>query len=253
MIVLENIRKSFNGVEVLKSISATFQPGKVNMIIGASGSGKSVLMKCMVGIIEPNSGAIYYDEQNFIAIDKNAKKTIRQQIGMLFQGSALFDSMTVENNILFPLRMFRKNMPRDEMMQKINASLKDVGLEGANKKFAGELSGGMKKRVGIARAIILNPKYLYVDEPNSGLDPLTSLKIDDLIVELTQKYNTTTIVNTHDMNSVMEIGDYILFIHKGEKCWEGDKKSILTTDNETLNQFVFSSVFMKNFRDQSNP
>lgn len=251
MIELKNIRKSFGDVEVLKGISATFLPGKINMIIGASGSGKSVLMKSMVGIHQPSSGEILYDGLDFTKLSKQEKKPIRTQIGMLFQNSALFDSMNVEENILFPLNMFTK-LSKAEKLDKVNFTLEQVGLTGSNKKYPGELSGGMMKRVGIARAIILNPKYLYCDEPNSGLDPLTAIKIDELIKEITVEYQTITIINSHDMNSVMETGDYIMYIYKGEKCWEGDKKDILKTDNEILNDFVFSSVFLKDFKRRKN-
>lgn len=249
-IVLINIRKSFGDAEILKGISAQFSAGKVNCVIGASGSGKSVLMKCMVGIHKPNSGKILYDNLDFVPLTADEKKPTRRQIGMLFQGSALFDSMTVEENVAFPIKMFEGTQSPAEILTRVNHALERVGLAGSNHKFAGELSGGMMKRVGIARAIILNPKYLYCDEPNSGLDPLTAQKIDELIQEITVEYNTTTIINTHDMNSVMEIGDYILFLHQGEKCWEGNKKDILTTDNEILNNFVFSTVFLKDFKQK---
>jgi phospholipid/cholesterol/gamma-HCH transport system ATP-binding protein len=247
MIELKNIRKSFGEQEVLKGISATFMPGKVNMIIGASGSGKSVLMKTMVGLIVPTSGEVLLDGQNFYLLEDDAKKEIREKIGMLFQGAALFSSMTVEENVILPLKMF-SNRSKSEMLDRVNTVLERVGLSGNNKKFPSEISGGMQKRVGIARAIVLNPSYLFCDEPNSGLDPLTSIKIDALIQEITQEYNITTVVNTHDMNSVMEIGDYILFAHKGEKAWEGNKSDILLSDNETLNQFVFATQFLQEFK-----
>lgn len=248
MIELVDIRKSFGQQEVLKGISAKFTPGKVNMIIGASGSGKSVLMKTMVGLFEPTSGKVLFDGEDFSSLSKEDKKPIREKIGMLFQSAALFSSMTVEQNVMLPLRMFSKSS-HVEMLDRVNFVLERVGLAGNNAKFPSEISGGMQKRVGIARAIVLNPSYLFCDEPNSGLDPLTSIKIDQLILEITQEYNITTVINTHDMNSVMEIGDYILFAHKGEKCWEGNKEDILKSDNPILNQFVFASEFLRVYRE----
>lgn len=248
MIELVDIRKSFGQQEVLKGISAKFSPGKVNMIIGASGSGKSVLMKTMVGLFEPTSGNVLFDGQDFSSLSKEDKKPIREKIGMLFQSAALFSSMTVEQNVMLPLRMFSRSS-QSEMLDRVNFVLERVGLAGNNSKFPSEISGGMQKRVGIARAIVLNPSYLFCDEPNSGLDPLTSIKIDQLILEITQEYNITTVINTHDMNSVMEIGDYILFAHKGEKCWEGNKEDILKSDNPILNQFVFASEFLRVYKE----
>lgn len=248
MIELVDIRKSFGQQEVLKGISAKFSPGKVNMIIGASGSGKSVLMKTMVGLFEPTSGKVLFDGQDFSSLSKEDKKPIREKIGMLFQSAALFSSMTVEQNVMLPLRMFSRSS-QSEMLDRVNFVLERVGLAGNNSKFPSEISGGMQKRVGIARAIVLNPSYLFCDEPNSGLDPLTSIKIDQLILEITQEYNITTVINTHDMNSVMEIGDYILFAHKGEKCWEGNKEDILKSDNPILNQFVFASEFLRVYKE----
>jgi phospholipid/cholesterol/gamma-HCH transport system ATP-binding protein len=239
--------KTFGDQPVLKGISAVFKPGKVNMVIGASGSGKSVLMKSMVGVFSIDEGQILYDEQDFSKMNRSERRPILQEVGMLFQNSALFDSMNVESNVMFPLTMFG-GMTVKERENRVNEVLARVGLEGSNSKFPGELSGGMMKRVGIARAIILNPKYLYCDEPNSGLDPKTAIVIDDLIKEITEEYQMTTIINSHDMNSVMEIGDHIIFIHKGIKQWEGDKQSIVRTDDEILNDFVFSSVFLKEFR-----
>lgn len=250
MIEIKNIRKSFGDRPVLNDISISLLPGKVNMIIGASGSGKSVLMKLMVGLQQPDSGEILYDGADFVQMDRREKSEIRQQIGMLFQNSALFDSMTVEENVLFPLKMFNPKSP-SENLKRVNFCLERVGLSNTNHLYPAEISGGMKKRVGIARAIVLNPKYLFCDEPNSGLDPLTSILIDELIKEITTEFKITTIVNSHDMNSVMEIGDKIVYIYKGNKEWEGDKANILSTDNERLNQFVFATTFLQQFRDKS--
>lgn len=250
MIEIKNIRKTFGDRPVLNDISISLLPGKVNMIIGASGSGKSVLMKLMVGLQQPDAGEILYDGADFVRMDRQEKSEIRQQIGMLFQNSALFDSMTVEENVLFPLKMFNPKSPA-ENLKRVNFCLERVGLSNTNQLFPAEISGGMKKRVGIARAIVLNPKYLFCDEPNSGLDPLTSILIDELIKEITTEFKITTIVNSHDMNSVMEIGDKIVYIYKGNKEWEGDKANILTTDNERLNHFVFATTFLKQFRDKS--
>jgi phospholipid/cholesterol/gamma-HCH transport system ATP-binding protein len=248
MIEVNHIRKSFNGNIILNDVSAVIDTGKCNLIIGASGSGKTVFMKCLVGLFQPDSGDILYDGQNFSRMDANEKKEIRKQIGMLFQGSALFDSLTVEKNVMFPLNMFT-NDTTGEKLKRANEVLERVNLVGANKKFPAELSGGMKKRVGIARAIVLNPKYLFCDEPNSGLDPQTSLVIDRLIQEITMEYNITTVVNTHDMNSVMEIGDHIIYMHKGLKEWEGTKKEIIFSKNELLNEFIFASEFLKDAKD----
>jgi phospholipid/cholesterol/gamma-HCH transport system ATP-binding protein len=248
MIEVKNIQKAFNGNIILKDVSARLEGGKCNLIIGASGSGKTVLMKCMVGLFQPDSGDILYDGNNFSAMDVNEKKDIRKQIGMLFQGSALFDSLTVEKNVMFPLSMFTKDTTA-EKLKRVNEVLDRVNLVGANKKYPAELSGGMKKRVGIARAIVLNPRYLFCDEPNSGLDPQTSLVIDRLIQEITMEYNITTVVNTHDMNSVMEIGDHIIYMHKGLKEWEGTKKEIIFSKNELLNEFIFASEFLKDAKD----
>ena len=216
MIELKNIQKKFGDKTILHDVSAVMQNGKCNLIIGSSGSGKTVLMKCIVGLFELDGGEVLYDEQNFTIMKTEARKMLRQQIGMLFQGTALFDSMTVEQNIIFPLDMFT-NWPYKKKLQRVNEVLERVNLKDVNKKFPAEISGGMKKRVGIARAIVLNPKYLFCDEPNSGLDPQTSLLIDKLIQEITIEYNITTVINTHDMNSVMEIGDYILYMYEGYK------------------------------------
>jgi phospholipid/cholesterol/gamma-HCH transport system ATP-binding protein len=248
MIEVKNIRKSFNGNDILNDITATMEAGKCNLIIGASGSGKTVFMKCIVGLFEPDSGEILYDGQKFSGMQENHKKEIRKKIGMLFQGSALFDSLTVEKNVMFPLSMFTKDNYTTKL-KRVNEVLERVNLVGINKKFPAELSGGMKKRVGIARAIVLNPKYLFCDEPNSGLDPQTSLVIDRLIKEITLEYNITTVVNTHDMNSVMETGDHIIYMHKGLKEWEGNNKEIIFSKNERLNNFIFASEFLKDAKD----
>ncbi len=244
MIQLNNIQKSFGDKIIINNISATMQTGKCNLIIGTSGSGKTVLTKCMVGLFDADKGDILYDGVSISEMDKDSRKQLRQQIGMLFQGSALFDSMTVEQNILFPLDMFTK-MTHAEKQKRVNEVLSKVNLKDANKKYPSEISGGMKKRVGIARAIVLNPKYLFCDEPNSGLDPQTSLLIDRLIRDITIEYNITTIVVTHDMNSVMEIGDNILYMHQGKKQWEGSNKDIIFSDDELLNNFIFASEFLQ--------
>src|ERR1700744_1436849 len=244
MIEVRDIVKTFGDNEVLKGISAKFEQGKNNLIIGGSGSGKTTLLKCIVGLHEPTKGDVIFDGQNFTEISFEQRVPIRTHIGMLFQNSALFDSMTVEENIMFPLNLFTQ-MSKSEKLDRANFCLKRVNLEGKNKLFPSELSGGMKKRVGIARAISMQPKYLFVDEPNSGLDPLTSILIDELISELTLEFNTTTIVVTHDMNSVMGIGDHIIFLYNGEKWWEGTNKEIAHTDNKELNDFVFASKFMQ--------
>jgi len=247
MIEVKNIYKSFNGISVLEDISVIFKPGITNLIIGRIGSGKTVLLKSIVGLHEVDSGEILYDDILFSGMDSAERKPLRQQMGMLFQGSALFDSLTVEENILFPLNMFT-NMRYEEKLDRVNFCLDRVNILNANKLFPAELSGGMKKRVAIARAIVLNPKYLFCDEPNSGLDPKTALLIDALIKELTQEFNMTTIVNTHDMNSVMEIGEKVVFISNGIKCWEGTNKDILNSDCEPLNDFVFANNLAKRVR-----
>jgi phospholipid/cholesterol/gamma-HCH transport system ATP-binding protein len=233
---------------VINDVSAVFQTGKCNLIIGTSGSGKTVLMKCLVGLFEPDSGEIIYDGKSFSDMNGEHRKDLRQNIGMLFQGSALFDSMTVEQNVLFPLDMFTRKTPA-EKLKRVDEVLDRVNLQGANKKFPAEISGGMKKRVGIARAIVLNPKYLFCDEPNSGLDPQTSLLIDKLIKEITLEYNITTVVNTHDMNSVMEIGDHIMYMYQGIKEWEGSNNDIIFSKNKLLNDFIFASEFLKDAKD----
>ncbi|HLT42656.1 MAG TPA: ATP-binding cassette domain-containing protein, partial [Sphingobacteriaceae bacterium] len=244
MIEVHDVFKSFGENEVLKGISAQFEPGRISLIIGGSGSGKSTLLKCMVGLHKPDLGKVIYDSQDFTRLSFQDKIPIRKDIGMLFQNSALFDSMNVEENIIFPLEMFTE-MSKSEKVDRANFCLERVNLAGTNKLFPAELSGGMKKRVGIARAISMNPKYLFCDEPNSGLDPQTSILIDELIQELTEEYNSTTVIVTHDMSSVMGIGDYILFLHKGLKAWEGSNKEIAHSDIKELNDFVFASPFMK--------
>jgi phospholipid/cholesterol/gamma-HCH transport system ATP-binding protein len=244
MIEVKDIYKTFGDNDVLKGISAKFEPGKNNLIIGGSGSGKTTLLKCIVGLHEPTKGDVFFDGENFTDMDFEQRVPIRTNIGMLFQNSALFDSMTVEENIMFPLNLFTKQT-HEEKLERANFCLKRVNLEGKNKLYPAELSGGMKKRVGIARAISMQPKYLFVDEPNSGLDPKTSILIDDLINELTEEYQMTTVVVTHDMNSVMGIGDHIIFLHEGKKWWEGTNHEIAHTDNKELNDFVFASKFMR--------
>ena len=248
MIEVKNVNKAFGANTVLDNISTSFEKGKVNMIIGASGQGKSVLAKCIVGLHEVDSGQILYDGRDFCQMDRLERKAIRQEIGMLFQGSALFDSLTVEENIMFPLSMFTK-MSKAEMLDRANFCLERVNLAGRNKLFPSECSGGMQKRIAIARAIAMNPKYLFCDEPNSGLDPKTSIVIDNLISELTYEYNITTIVISHDMNSVIEIGDNIVFIYEGKNWWQGDRNSIITTDNKEINDFVYASEFMKEIKE----
>ncbi len=248
MIEVKDIKKSFGDRTILNGVTVNMHPGSCNLIIGSSGSGKTVFMKCLVGLFTPDSGQILYNGHDFISMDVHEKKEIRKEIGMLFQGSALFDSLTVEQNVMFPLNMFTTDNYQKKR-KRVNEALDRVNLDGANKKFPAELSGGMKKRVGIARAIVLNPKYLFVDEPNSGLDPLTSMVIDRLIKEITIEYNITTIVNTHDMNSVMEMGDHILYMHEGQKEWEGNKEEIIFSKNERLNDFIFASEFLKDAKD----
>jgi phospholipid/cholesterol/gamma-HCH transport system ATP-binding protein len=244
MIEFKNLVKAFDGKVVLDGVSHVMEAGKTNLIIGTSGSGKTVLQKCLVGLFEPDAGEIVYHGKSFTKMTQDDRKLLRQQIGMLFQGSALFDSMTVEQNVMFPLNMFTKDS-FDKKLKRVNEVLDRVNLKDANKKFPSEISGGMKKRVGIARAIVLNPKYLFCDEPNSGLDPVTSMVIDKLIYDLTIEFNITTIVNTHDMNSVMEIGDNILYMVKGKKEWTGNSKDIIFSDNKLLNQFIFASEFLQ--------
>jgi|SRR5690606_27656001 len=247
MIEIKNIHKSFNGVPVLKGIDGVFEKGRMNLIIGASGTGKSVLLKCIVGLVPPDEGTVFFDGRDFTHGDRDLRTDVRREIGMLFQGSALFDSKSVEENVMFPLDVLTK-MPQDEKLDRVNFCLKRVGLENVNSKMPSEISGGMKKRVGIARAIVNNSHYLFCDEPNSGLDPQTAIVIDNLINEITNEYNITTIVVTHDMNSVMETGDYIMFMYQGNKLWEGSKEEILHADVKELNDLVYASDFMKKLR-----
>jgi phospholipid/cholesterol/gamma-HCH transport system ATP-binding protein len=244
MISFSNIKKKFGEKTVLDGVSHEMKTGFANLIIGTSGSGKTVLQKCLVGLIEPDEGEILYDGVSFTGMSQDERKILRQEIGMLFQGSALFDSMTVEDNVKFPLDMFTKDS-NSVKLKRVNEVLARVNLEGSNNKFPSEISGGMKKRVGIARAIVLNPKFLFCDEPNSGLDPQTSMLIDKLIYDITKEYNMTTIINTHDMNSVMEIGDNILYLKEGKKEWTGNSKDIIFSDNKALNQFIFASEFLQ--------
>lgn len=242
-----NISKNFGSKKVLDDISCSFEPGKINLIIGGSGSGKTVLMKCLVGLYEVDEGKVLYDGRNFSALSHKERKPVQQEIGMVFQGGALFDSLTVERNVMFPLYMF-SDLSIPERRDRANFCLKRVNLENVNHLFPSELSGGMKKRVAIARAIANNPKYLFCDEPNSGLDPRTSLVIDKLIEEITEEFKTTTIINTHDMNSVTEIGQKTVFIYKGKKWWEGSATELLKNDNKELNDFVFASKMMQSLK-----
>jgi phospholipid/cholesterol/gamma-HCH transport system ATP-binding protein len=248
MIEVKGLRKSFGDKTIINGVDVVLKTGMCNLIIGTSGSGKSVFTKCLVGLFQPDEGQVLYDGQNFTAMTPEEKKEIRKQIGMLFQGAALFSSMTVEENVIFPLDMFT-DWNTKKKLARVNEVLERVNLKGANKKYPAELSGGMMKRVGIARAIVMNPKYLFVDEPNSGLDPQTSGLIDHLIKEITDEYNITTIVVTHDMNSVMEIGDHILYLYKGEKEWEGNNKEIIFSKNKRLNDFIFASEFLRDAKD----
>jgi len=248
MIRVVKLNKFFGDKQVLKDITINYQPGDCSLIIGASGSGKTVLLKSLVGLYEPDSGEVWYEDILFNKLDFKEKKNIRKEIGMLFQGSALFDFATVEENILFPMDFFT-DWSNEQKLDRVNFCLKRVNLENVNKLFPNELSGGMQKRVGIARAIALNPKYLFCDEPNSGLDPHTSILIDQLISEITKEYNITTVVNTHDMNSVMEIGDTVGFIYNGELVWEGNKNNILTSSHKELNEFVFASNMAKRVKE----
>jgi phospholipid/cholesterol/gamma-HCH transport system ATP-binding protein len=247
MIRLESVYKSFGDTPVLEDISAVFEPGKTNLIIGQSGSGKTVLLKCIVGLHEVSAGEVYYNERAFSRMSRKEEKGIRQEMGMVFQGGALFDSLNVEQNVSFPLDIYSR-MNRKEKLERVNKCLERVNLNKSNKLLPAELSGGMKKRVAIARAISLNPKYLFCDEPNSGLDPKTAILIDKLIREITLDYNITTIVNTHDMNSVLQIGDKVIFLAEGKKSWEGTKEEILNTDNKKLNEFVFAQPVIKQIK-----
>lgn len=247
MIEVKHIYKSFNDKLVLNDISVLFEQGKTNLIIGLSGSGKTVLMKCLVGLFKVDQGDILFNNRSFVSMGNDEQKEIRKEIGMVFQGGALFDSMNVEENVIFPLNMFT-DMTLEEKIDRANFCLKRVNLENVNKLSPAELSGGMKKRVAIARAISANPKYLFCDEPNSGLDPRTSIVIDNLIQEITQEFNITTVINTHDMNSVIEIGDKIAFVYKGKLWWEGDKYQILSTDNPEINEFVYATELLRRIK-----
>ncbi|MCD7899018.1 MAG: ATP-binding cassette domain-containing protein [Bacteroides sp.] len=251
MIRIKDIHKSFDEKEVLKGINATFENGITNLIIGQSGSGKTVLMKCIVGLLTPEKGELLYDDRNFMAMEKKEKKKLRKEMGMIFQNAALFDSMTVLENVMFPLNMF-SNANYRERVKRAMFCLDRVNLSDAKDKYPGELSGGMQKRVAIARAIVLEPQYLFCDEPNSGLDPKTSLIIDELIQGITREYNMTTIINTHDMNSVMGIGESIIFIYEGRKEWAGNKDEIFTSKNKRLNNFIFASDLFKKVKEMEN-
>ncbi len=250
MIRAEGIYKRFGDNEVLKGIDFKFEQGKCNLIIGKSGAGKTVFLKILVGLFEPSEGSVWYNETDLCCISKDELRDLRMQIGMLFQGNALFDSMTVEENIRFPMDMFTRKTAAEKLKQ-VNFCLERVSLEGTNDKYPSEISGGMKKRVGIARSIVLNPKYLFCDEPNSGLDPKTAITIDELIVDITRENNITTIINTHDMNSVMEIGDKICLLSDGKLAWEGSKNEVLNSDNEVLVDFIFASPFLQRLRAQA--
>ncbi|MGB1269336.1 MAG: ABC transporter ATP-binding protein [Flavobacteriaceae bacterium] len=247
MITVKNLHKGFNGVPILKGVSTVFEQGKTNLIIGQSGSGKTVFLKSLLGLHTPEQGTISFHDKIYSELSVTEKQSLRAQIGMLFQGSALFDSMTVEENVMFPMEMFSK-MSSSEKRDRANEVIKRVNLINSNHKFPSEISGGMQKRVAIARAIVMNPKYLFCDEPNSGLDPKTSILIDNLILEITQEYNITTVINSHDMNSVMEIGQKIVFLQNGLKEWEGTNKDIFQTDNKAVTDFVYSSNLMKKVR-----
>ncbi len=249
MIKTKDIRKSFDDIEVLKGISLTFEPGINNLIIGRSGAGKTVFLKTLVGLIHPSSGEVLYNGENYYGMDKHQIKALRMQMGMLFQGSALFDSKTVAKNISFPLDMF-STMTEKEKQKRVDECLERVDLVGVNDKLPSEISGGMQKRVGIARAIVLNPKYLFCDEPNSGLDPKTSILIDELINDITREYNITTVINTHDMNSVMGIGDNICLLKNGILAWQGNKDEVFNSTNPDLQEFIFASPFLKDMRNE---
>ncbi len=247
MIVVENLHKSFGDAHVLKGISTTFEDGKTNLIIGQSGSGKTVFMKCLLGLIRPDEGKIIFNGKLYSDLTVDERRNLRAEMGMVFQGSALFDSMTIGENVMFPLQMFTKQS-KSEMEDRVELVLNRVNLQNAQNKFPSEASGGMKKRVAIARAIVNNPKYLFCDEPNSGLDPNTAIVIDNLIQEITDEYNITTVINSHDMNSVMEIGENIVFLKDGVKEWEGTNETIFKTDNEAITNFVYSSELFKKVR-----
>jgi phospholipid/cholesterol/gamma-HCH transport system ATP-binding protein len=247
MIEVRNLCKSFDGRQILDHVDVIFEEGKTNLVIGGSGSGKTVFVKCLVGLYKADSGQILYDERDVSAMNNQEHRSLRQEMGMVFQAGALFDSLTVEENVAFPLRMFSERSP-SEIAERVNFCLNRVNLPSAHKLYPAQLSGGMKKRVAIARAIALNPKYLFCDEPNSGLDPKTSIVIDNLIREITQEFNITTVINTHDMNSVLEIGDKVLYLFKGRKWWEGTSADLLNTDNPEVNDFVYASELFKRIR-----
>ncbi|MFA7081366.1 MAG: ATP-binding cassette domain-containing protein [Bacteroidales bacterium] len=249
MVELANVSKSFDGRQILKNINIKFDQGKCNLIIGLSGSGKTVLMKTLVGLHKPDEGFVLYGGRAFNKMTPLEQIDVRKYIGMVFQAGALFDSMTIEENVMYPLRMFQRSSYQ-KMLERVNFSLERVNLKGVNKMLPSELSGGMKKRVSIARAIAAKPKYLFCDEPNSGLDPQTSILIDELIYDITHEYNITTIINTHDMNSVVEIGDNIHYLHEGELWWQGNNKNIFSSDNKELNDFVFCTALTKKIRKQ---
>lgn len=251
MIEVTDIHKSFGDQHILKGVSATFHKGDTSMIIGSSGSGKTVFLKCLLGLFSPDQGDICYDSRHYSQMSLSEKRELRKEIGMVFQGGALFDSETIEDNIKFPLKMFT-NQSQEEMIERVNFVLNRVHLENVNNKFPAELSGGMQKRVAIARAIVMNPKYLFCDEPNSGLDPQTAIVIDNLIQEITDEYQMITIINSHDMNSVMEIGEKIIFLKQGLKEWEGSSKTIFKTDNKAVTDFVYSSNLYKKVRELYN-
>lgn len=248
MIRVEDLHKSFGSEEILKGISTSFEKGKTNLIIGASGSGKTVFLKCLLGLFQVDAGRIFFGDKAIQDMNEDEKRDLREDMGMVFQGSALFDSMNIEENVMFPLRMFSKQR-KDELLDRVNTVLKRVNLENVNKKFPSEISGGMQKRVAIARAIVNNPKYLFCDEPNSGLDPKTAILIDNLIQEITREYDITTVINSHDMNSVMEIGEKICFLQQGNLVWQGTNKEIFITDNKDVTSFVYSSDLFKKIRD----
>jgi len=250
MIKAEEIFKSFGEQEVLKGIDFTFEPSKTNLIIGKSGAGKTVLLKILVGLIQPTSGRVWYDDKNLVELSQKELLHLRMQVGMLFQGNALFDSMTIEENIKFPMDMFTRRSVAEKRKQ-VDYCLERVNMEGINNKYPSEISGGMQKRVGIARAIVLDPKYLFADEPNSGLDPKTAIRIDALLSEITDEKNITTIINTHDMNSVMEIGENICLLHEGKLAWQGNKDEVLENKNEILQDFIFASPFLKRLKERA--
>jgi phospholipid/cholesterol/gamma-HCH transport system ATP-binding protein len=248
MIQVKDLKKSFGELDVLKGINTTFKQGKTNLIIGQSGSGKTVLMKCLVGLLEPDTGGVFFNQVNFTSMKEIDRTRVRKKVGMLFQGSALFDSLTVEENVVFPLEMFNKNMTKKEKLERAHFCLDRVNILNANHLYPAEISGGMKKRVAIARAIANSPDYLFCDEPNSGLDPQTAIVIDNLISEITKEFQMTTVINTHDMNSVMEIGDHVVFLYKGNLWWEGSSEEILTTGNKEVEDFVYASELVRKLK-----